>query len=175
MPSSYNDNIWNKLISEEDFIIKKRYSNIVGQDEKNRVEKWDLRFLQLAKNVATWSRDPSRQVGSVIVRSDKSIVSLGYNGFARGVNDTTERYENRDQKYELIVHAEVNAVISSRQSVDACTLYSSLYPCSRCAAIIINSGIKRVVSYKPPENDSKVNFDLTTTQFNEAQLEVALY
>src|SRR5688572_32906130 len=66
--------------------------------------KWDRRFLQVAKLFSTWSKDPSTQIGSVIVGTDRVIRSTGYNGFARGVADDA-RLHDREQKYPLIVHA----------------------------------------------------------------------
>lgn len=181
-----NDDVMSKTIVNEDEqgntaeIFKINYFDELCEEQakKDRQEIWDYRFLDLAHEIAKWSKDPSRKVGAVIVRPDKSIVSLGYNGFARGVLDEIERYENRDIKYEIVVHAEVNAIVSARQSVEGCTLYSTLFPCSRCAGIIINSGIRKIVSYMPPDNptyNSKTHPNLSTTQFDEAQLEVVLY
>ena len=81
-------------------------------DNKARQEKWDRRYLDIAKSVSQWSKDPSTKVGAVLVR-DNRIVSVGYNGFPEGVDDSEERYNNRELKYDLVVHAEVNAIISA--------------------------------------------------------------
>ncbi len=148
------------------------------QPEDNSVKKWDFRFLELATVPASWSKDPSRQVGAVIVDTDRSIISVGYNGFARGVHDYEDRYKNKEIKYEMVVHAEINAILSARRDLRGSTLYCTLLPCSRCAAIIINAGIKRVVCL---DNDlsvfdnSKVHFDLSLNQFTEAQVELVQY
>lgn len=107
--------------------------------------KWDFRFLQLAQHVATWSKDPSTQVGAVIVRPDRTIASLGFNGFARGVDDTAERLENRDVKLVLTVHAEENAILSAHERLAGYWLYTSHHPCDRCASRIVQAGIERVV------------------------------
>ena len=112
--------------------------------------KWDLRFLTMADLIATWSKDPSTKVGAVVVRPDRTICSLGYNGFPRGVDDKREFYENRDTKLARIIHAEVNAVLSAREPLTGYTLYVSVsLPCSHCAAVIIQSGISRVVCWAP--------------------------
>jgi dCMP deaminase len=132
--------------------------------------KWEYRFLALAEHVASWSKDPSRQVGAIIVRADTTIVSIGYNGFARGVDDAPERYEDRSIKYPLVVHAEVNAILKAHEDLSECTLFSTLYPCATCAAIIINAGIRDVVCYKresDPRNAAH-NMDWAETQFSEA-------
>jgi dCMP deaminase len=112
---------------------------------------WTTRFLSLAEHIAGWSRDPSTQVGAVIVRPDKTVVSLGFNGFPRGIADD-HRLNDRALKYEMIVHAEENALLMSHQSVRGCDLYTwPMPPCSRCAAKIIQAGISRVVS--PPAGE----------------------
>jgi dCMP deaminase len=67
--------------------------------------KWDLRFLELARHIAGWSKDPSTQVGCVVVGQDREIRSTGFNGFPRGIEDNEERLKDREQKYPLICHA----------------------------------------------------------------------
>ena len=111
------------------------------------IDKWDDRFLGLAQHVAGWSKDPSTKVGAVIAGDDHIVRGLGYNGFPRGVPDTPANYENREIKYDRIIHAEMNAVLNASGPVAGCTLYGwPLPPCIRCAAFIIQAGIKRVVA-----------------------------
>lgn len=110
---------------------------------------WDHRFLFLADHVASWSKDPSTKVGAVIVRPDRTVVSLGYNGFPRKVRDTAERYEDRETKLRMVVHAEANAILTARQSLYGCTLYvSGLHPCATCSGMIIQAGIREVVTWR---------------------------
>lgn len=109
------------------------------------LDKWDTRFLELAELVASWSKDPSRKVGAVIVRPDRTIAGVGYNGFPRGVVDNEARYNDREVKYQLVVHAEANAILSAGESVKGMTLYGTLYPCCECAKLIIQSGIRTVI------------------------------
>ena len=107
---------------------------------------WDNRFLDMAKLVSTWSKDPSTRVGAVIVDPSNRLVSVGYNGFPKGVTDN-ERLLDRDKKYDIIVHAEVNAILFSNRTLKGCTMYTwPFQPCPRCAGLIIQSGIRRVVS-----------------------------
>ena len=111
------------------------------------LSKWDERFIELARLVAAWSKDPSTKVGAVIVRPDRTIASLGFNGFARGVDDTEERFNNRELKYPLTIHAEANALMSANEKLNGCTLYvTPLLPCHACAGLIIQSGISKVVA-----------------------------
>lgn len=107
---------------------------------------WDARFLSLAAHVAMWSKDPSTKVGAVVVDDLRRVVGTGYNGFPRGVLDMEDRYADREKKYPRVVHAEVNAILNAVASVRGCTLYVTPLPtCERCAGVIIQSGIRRVV------------------------------
>ena len=137
--------------------------------------KWDQRFIRVAREVSSWSKDPSKQIGAVIVK-DKRILATGYNGFPRGIDDADYRYNNRELKYELIVHAEMNAIYNATYngvSLDGATMYVSGLPCcNRCALGLIQTGIKRVVMQGNPDDprwaDSwKMSMDL----FNETNIE----
>ncbi len=139
----------------------------------NRV-KWDKRFLDLAEHVAQWSKDPRTKVGSVIVDEKKRVVSLGYNGFPRGVSDYAGRYENREVKHLFVAHAERNALDNAPLMVDGCTLYVSLLPCNECAKSIIQKGISRVVSYEPDRDGDGFNWETTRSMFEEAGVSLTL-
>tara|TARA_R100001015_G_C4517481_1_gene87410 strand:- start:213 stop:647 length:435 start_codon:yes stop_codon:yes gene_type:complete len=131
--------------------------------------KWDERFLELAKLVGLWSKDPSTQVGAVIVDDNKRIVSIGFNGFPKGVKDSEKRLVDREEKYAIIVHAEANALMFANASVEGCTLYTwPFQPCSRCAGLIVQSGIKRVVSVVHDEERWKKNFHISREILHEA-------
>lgn len=113
------------------------------------LNKWDLRFLELASHIAEWSKDPSTKVGAVIVDHDRRIVGTGYNGFPRGVRDDLSRYEEKSVKYKLIVHSESNAILNATKSVRDTTLYCTKAPCSECVKLIVQSGIYKIVSPAP--------------------------
>lgn len=116
------------------------------------MNKWDERFLKLAEEVATWSKDPSTQVGCVIVDPDTlRIMGLGFNGFPRGMCDHKELYDDRETKYSRTIHAEVNAVLNS-QKTEGMTAYVTAPPCTNCALVLIQSGINCVVCRKPSED-----------------------
>jgi dCMP deaminase len=119
-------------------------------------DKWDRRFLVLADQIATWSKDPSRGVGAVIVSGAKQIVATGFNGLPRGVQDLPERLE-RPAKYDYVCHAELNAIIQcARNGVSpvGCTIYTSFSPCVQCTLAIVQSGVVRVVTYQTGEGDA---------------------
>lgn len=140
------------------------------------IEKWDKRFLDLAKHIAGWSKDPSTQTGAIIVDQKQRIISTGYNGLARGVKDLPERINNRDIKYKMFVHCERNAMLFARQPLDGCTLYTwPFMSCAACAAMVIQTGIIRAVA---PHSDHPLwqeDFKLTQEQFKEAGIELKLY
>jgi dCMP deaminase len=124
-----------------------------------RWKKWDLRFMRVAREISTWSRDPSTKIGAVIVNDERRILATGYNGFPRGIEDTEERLNDREQKYPLIVHGEMNALLGalySGVSVKDATLYVWGLPvCAECTKNVIQSGIKRVVITYPEHAPEK--------------------
>jgi dCMP deaminase len=136
---------------------------------------WHRWFLGLASYAATASKDPSTKVGSAIVDSKKRVLSIGYNGFPRGIQDTEERLNDRDIKYSLVVHAERNALLFSNSSVENCTIYTwPFMPCSVCASMIIQSGITKVVSIKNDNPRWIDQFKLSELIFKEAGVELLL-
>ena len=112
--------------------------------------KWDLRFLELAKLVSTWSKDPSTQTGAVIASHDRRVVSVGFNGFPKNMVDLPENYSNREEKYSRIVHCEMNALLFARESTQNCTLYTwPFMSCDRCFVHMAQAGIRRFVAPVP--------------------------
>ncbi|BBB22395.1 dCMP deaminase [Abyssogena phaseoliformis symbiont OG214] len=145
----------------------------------NILDKWDERYLSLAKEVSTWSKDPSTQVGAITVGRKKEVLSQGFNGFPRGIHDTDERYNHRETKYQFVVHAEMNAIYNatySGTSLDGATLYVYGLPiCSECAKGIIQVGIKRVVIEKSKELDNwNQSVELSQEMFIEAGVELVI-
>lgn len=115
--------------------------------------KWDVRFLELAKHISGWSKDPSTKVGCVVVGEDREIRSTGFNGFPRGISDDNDRLTDRNKKYPLICHAEENAIMHAARigvSLKGSTAFVTWPPCSRCARSLIQAGILEVV-YPSPE------------------------
>lgn len=114
-------------------------------------EKWDVRFMDIAKQVSTWSKDPSTKVGALLVR-DRRILATGYNGFPRGIADD-ERLNDRETKYRLIVHAEMNVLMNALEagiSTKGADLYVYGLPCCpECTKNILQTGIKNVILHDP--------------------------
>lgn len=119
------------------------------EEIRAREEKWDRFYLGMAEYMASASKDPSTKVGAVIVRPDLTVASVGFNGFARGMEDRPELYADRDEKLSRIIHAETNAILNAHGPVDGCTLYVTFAPCDRCSVMVVQAGITRVVAYAP--------------------------
>lgn len=144
------------------------------------MSKWDRRFCDLAKFVSEWSKDPNAKVGAVIFARRGGDVSIGYNGFPMGVEDSVDRLENKAKKLEFIVHAEQNAIIAAGSRSEGATLYVWGKPiCARCAGSIIQAGIKRVVALNPESVSAESNWRETGIyahdMFREAKIEVDFY
>ena len=145
-------------------------------EKSDNIIMWDFRFLQLCETVASWSKDPSRKIGSCIVDSRKRVVSVGYNGFPAGVADLDSRYQNRETKLLFVCHAERNALDNSPVNVEDATLYCTLFPCNECVKSIIQRGIKRVVTFNPSNpRDLLFNFKVSRIMLSEAKVEVSEY
>lgn len=113
---------------------------------------WEKRFMDLARNISTWSKDNSTKVGAIVVDTEHTILSVGYNGNPRGLRDEVEERNERPLKYMYVVHAEINAIINATRngvSLKNSILYCTYFPCNECAKAIINSGIKTLVTYEP--------------------------
>ncbi|MHC1786685.1 MAG: cytidine/deoxycytidylate deaminase family protein [Christensenellales bacterium] len=123
------------------------------------MDKWDFRFMQMARLVAGWSScfQPGRAIGAVIVK-DKRVMTTGYNGAPAGMQTCKERGFCLRRKLNIpsgqrteicyAIHAEQNAVIQAAKlgvSIEGGTCYCTHQPCSVCARIMVNAGIKRVV------------------------------
>jgi dCMP deaminase len=113
---------------------------------------WDRRFMRLAREVASWSKDPSTKVGVVLVK-DRKVVATGYNGFPPGIADDS-RLRDREQKYRLIVHAEMNALLQAGHDARGATLYQygflGGHCCDNCTKHVITAGVARVVCMEGP-------------------------
>jgi dCMP deaminase len=141
--------------------------------------KWEIRFLRLAREVSTWSRDPSTQTGAVFVSPDKKDVILGFNGFASNMNDDPELYYDRKVKYSRIIHCEMNALIIAKRSIQGYTLYTwPFLSCDRCAVHMAQAGIANVVAPLPTANQLErwgAAFEKTRAYFTEAKIYIHEY
>lgn len=121
----------------------------IAHIDRSQLSKWDARFIALAEHVAQWSKGPRTRVGAVVVRPDKSIASLGYNGAPRGFDDEAFLAMPRSEQHKVVLHAEANAVDQTcwAENLRGHTIYVTHMPCTDCADRIIEAGIARVVAY----------------------------
>jgi dCMP deaminase len=132
--------------------------------------------MDLAKQVGTWSKDPSKQIGAVAIGSKGQVLAQGYNGFPRGIDDNESRLNTKETKYKYVVHAEMNLIYNATFngiSLNGSTVYVSGLPvCSECAKGLIQVGVKQIVMSKDSLEgaDEKWldSFELTIALLNEA-------
>lgn len=105
---------------------------------------WDRYFMEIAKTVASRSKDPDTQVGAVLVDTDNHVIGTGYNGFSPGIPDSDTLWK-RPTKYDYVVHAEANCLLHSVQKPRNAKIYTTMYPCKDCAKLLAASGVKEIV------------------------------
>lgn len=141
--------------------------------------RWDARFLALAREVSTWSKDPRHQIGAVAVSPKGQVLSQGYNGFPRGIDDSMSRYRDSNVKKLFVVHAEQNVIYNATYtgvSLDGATLYiAGLPPCHECAKGIIQTGIRRVVLDNDQAGSWEASWNQSKAMFEEVGIEVCVY
>jgi len=147
-----------------------------------KCSKWDGRFFSVCSLVASWSEDPSRKVGCVLVGGAKEIIATGYNGLPRGVShsDTSRFSREGGEKYKWFEHAERNAIFNAARvgvSLNGSTMYCSSFPCAHCARAIIQSGIKEIKTFEYEKDDPRFGdeFPVSEKMFEEAGVTVRIY
>ena len=137
--------------------------------------KWHVRYLTMAKLVASWSKDPSTKCGAVIVNADNEVVSIGFNGFPRGIHDSPRKLNDRTTKLAMTLHAERNAILFAKQSLKGCTIYTwPMHACSECAAMIIQAGFWRHVTMAHNNARWQESWNIARDMFNEANVNVIM-
>jgi dCMP deaminase len=135
---------------------------------------WDEYFMHIALLTASRSKDRSTKVGAVIVR-DRVILSTGYNGFPRGINDDIDERHERPEKYKWVCHSEENAILNAARvgvKVQGSDLFVTLFPCSGCAKSIIQSQIERVVVLNSDNPRWTDDFNLSKVMLDEGGVKI---
>ena len=138
---------------------------------------WNKRFINLSEHISNWSKDKSVGVCAIITSPDNRILSIGYNGFPIGCDDTIEERHQRPNKYEWTEHAERNAIYNAARSgvnINNSTMYLKWFPCTDCARAIIQSGIKKLVCEKPDFSDKRwgPKFKIAHEMLNECNITI---
>jgi dCMP deaminase len=129
---------------------------------------WDTYFMNIADIVKTRSPDRTK-VGAVLVSmKDHRIISTGYNGLPQNMDDNAVDWGNRNHVYEIIIHAETNALLYSQSKFEDAVMYCTMSPCKDCIKLLSAARIKKVVyreRYRDFETAQKLceyfNIDLT--------------
>ena len=143
------------------------------------LDKWDHRFIRIANEVQSWSKDPSTKCGCVLVK-DRRILSTGYNGLPANLSDSLTRYQDRAYKLATIIHAEKNAIFNAAKNgstTEGSTAYVTWPPCSQCSSALIQAGVSKVVCPDPntaPER-WKTNFKIANELLYEAGVTVLYF
>lgn len=141
------------------------------------IDKWDWRYMKIAQEIATWSKDVDTGVGSVIVNKHNSIVGVGFNGVPRGVKDKPERLKRPD-KYLYMAHSECNNLDNCHlngAAVEGGTMYCTMFPCNNCAIRIIQNKIARLVTPAPIMSRINSHYDISLQMFKEVGLKIDYY
>ena len=139
------------------------------------ISKWDKRFIDMAILVSSWSKDPDKKVGAVITDPDHRVISVGFNGLPRGLNDS-HTYMDKTYKLASVVHAEANAITFANQDLYDCTIYSSFPLCAGCASLVIQNGITKVVQPEIPDNSSwKDSCHIAISNMQQLNIEITTY
>ncbi len=143
---------------------------------------WDEYFMLQAMMASFRSKDPSTKVGSVFVDSDNHQISMGYNGFIAGIDESklpwTKDLESglENTKYGYVVHAEANAILHAPRSLTGSVCYVTLFPCNECAKLIASKKVSEIVFLSDKHQDkehtrmAKRIFDLTEVKYRQMEV-----
>lgn len=141
---------------------------------------WDNRWMELAQVISSWSKDRSRKTSAVIIDDRNVLVSIGWNGFPREINDDVNDRHERPSKYFWTEHAERNAIFNAAANgykLRGCKMYLPWFPCADCARAIIQSGISSIVCVEPDWNDPNwaKDFSIVKIMLDEARVSIKFF
>lgn len=141
------------------------------------LSEWDFRFIRRAQEISSWSKDPKRKVGCVLVRGKREVCE-GFNGFPEGLSDELKRLTDPDYKGKVIIHAEANAIIDATRrgvTLEGTTAYVTFHPCSLCASMLIQAGVKKIICPPPVSQVSKWSDNFKTSSDLLLEVGVPVY
>lgn len=147
---------------------------------------WDEYFMLQAMIAAFKSKDPATKVGSVFVDKNNHQITMGYNGFVAGIDESKVPWGKDKsaplefQKYGYVVHSEANAILHSSRSLEGSRAYVTLFPCNECAKLIASSKVKEVVFLSDKHQETESNriakkiFDLSGVSYRSIDFSPAI-
>jgi dCMP deaminase len=142
---------------------------------KEKAEK----YYKLAKKFAElFSKDPSTKVGCIFLAPESyQVLSMGYNGMPRGVNETIPERWEKPQKYMWCEHAERNTIANASRHgtpLQNSIAIVTMFPCADCARLIIQSGVKTLITKKPNLGSKNwgLSFQYSSTMLEEANISI---
>lgn len=147
---------------------------------------WDEYFMLQAMIASFRSKDPVTKVGSVFVDNNNHQITMGYNGFIAGIDESQMPWGKdksaplEDQKYGYVVHSEANAILHATRSLDGSRAYVTHFPCNECAKLIASSKIKEVIYLSDKHNGTETNriakkiFDLSGVKYRALDFNASL-
>ncbi len=139
-----------------------------------------IKYYKLAIHLAElFSKDPDKKVGCILLSDTFTILSTGINGFSRNINDDIKIRWERPLKYSYILHAEENAIANAAREgvkINKSIAITTLFPCNNCAKLLIQSGIKKIISLKPDLEHIRwgESFNKAMNLFNELKIDMIL-
>ena len=145
---------------------------------------WDEYFMLQAMIAAFKSKDPATKVGSVFVDKNNHQITMGYNGFVAGIDESKVPWGKDKsaplefQKYGYVVHSEANAILHATRSLEGARAYVTLFPCNECAKLIAASKVKEVIYLSDKHHETESNriakkiFDLSGVTYRKMDFSV---
>ena len=140
---------------------------------------WDEYFMLQAMMASFKSKDPATKVGSVFVDQNNRQLTMGYNGFVAGIDesklpwgkDKNEPLEH--QKYGYVVHSEANAILHSSRNLADSKCYVTLFPCHECAKLLASVKVSEVIFLSNKHKETETHniatriFDLSGIKYRQ--------
>ena len=125
------------------------------------------------------SKDPATKVGCVFVDQNNHQLTMGYNGFVAGIDesklpwgkDKSQPLEH--QKYGYVVHSEANAILHSPRSLAGSKCYVTLFPCNECAKLLASVKVSEVIFLSNKHQETEAHkiarkiFDLSNIKYRQ--------
>jgi len=138
-----------------------------------------IKYMRLARYQAClFSKDPSTKVAAILIEPNSGmVVSTGFNGMPRNINEKKPERWERPLKYRYVAHAEVNAICNAARhgiSVEGSIAVVTFHPCVECCKALIQCGVKGIVTETPNMQDERwgEDFELSKAMFREAGIEI---